>query len=282
MMNGHMTPRELVASAKGLDQTDESWWTSSHTRELSYPDGEHAHLALIEDQSFWFAHRNRCLAHWIDLDRPPSSLLEVGAGNGFATKGLRDAGFPAVALEPSIEGARNALHRGLDPVVCSTLEDAEFPPESIPALGLFDVLEHIEDRDALLGHIRSRLWPKGRLYITVPAMSALWSSEDERAGHFLRYSTDTLREELERHGFEIRSMSYFFSFLIPPVFMFRVMAERLGLRENSEEELARDLSPPQPLARGVMDTLCELEFSWIRAGRFIPMGTSLFASAAPR
>ncbi|MEN0062601.1 MAG: class I SAM-dependent methyltransferase [Myxococcota bacterium] len=277
-----MTPHDLVAAAQGLTQTSDGLWTSSSEVDVSYPEGDHDQLVKVEDRSFWFDHRNRCLAEWVAQHPPAGPVLDVGAGNGFVTRGLAAAGIASVALEPSEAGARNAQARGLDPVIWATLEDAQFPPHSVPAVGLFDVLEHVEDRRALLAHLHSRLQPDGRVYLTVPALRWLWSSEDVRAGHYLRYTGRTLRAELVAGGFRVEAMRRFFSFLVPPVLLARVVAERLGLRQDGPEALANDLAPPHPWVRAAVDLVGAAERRMLGLGLPLPLGTSLFAVATPR
>ena len=55
---------------------------------------------------------------------------------------------------------------------------------------LLDVLEHIENDKEFLILIKKKLKINGRLLITVPAFEKLWSSEDDAAGHFRRYTIE--------------------------------------------------------------------------------------------
>ena len=87
-----------------------------------------------------------------------------------------------------------ARSRGLDPVVCATLEEAGLRPESLDAVGLFDVVEHIRDEVGFLRTVRQTLCHGGRLYLTVPAFRALWSSEDDLVGHHRRYTLGAVAE----------------------------------------------------------------------------------------
>jgi len=57
----------------------------------------------------------------------------------------QDAAYFRELVEPHIDGALIAHRRGLEHVVCGSFDDIGFAPSSIAALGLFDVLEHIED-----------------------------------------------------------------------------------------------------------------------------------------
>lgn len=139
----------------------------------------------VEDESFWFRHRNDCIAALVRRNRPSGPVLDVGGGNGFVTRRLMDEGLDATLLEPGIAGATNAKwRRCLPEVVCATLEDVAFPDTCIPAIGAFDVLEHIEDDRAFIGEVYRVLILGGLYFATVPAHSWLWSAADVHAGHF--------------------------------------------------------------------------------------------------
>lgn len=172
-------PRTLAGN---LDLApDGLWWPRSRSR-VDYPDEGNAFCFQVEDQSFWFQHRNRCILAAVARFPPPGPVFDIGGGNGFVARALTQAGHPAVVVEPGPVGARNAQARGLSPVICSTLDDAGFHPGALPAAGLFDVLEHIEDDRGVLRRLASLVRPGGRLYVTVPAYQWLWSGEDVLGG----------------------------------------------------------------------------------------------------
>ena len=52
-----------------------------------------------------------------------------------------------------MEGAVAASCRGLEQVICAGLEDVDFRSESISRVGMFDVLEHVQDDVGALRHI---------------------------------------------------------------------------------------------------------------------------------
>jgi SAM-dependent methyltransferase len=154
---------------------------------------------------------------------PDGALLDLGGGNGFMTRALDEAGFPAVLVEPVPEGARTAHERGLRPVVCSTIGAAGFPAGSLPAVAMFDVLEHLDDDVAHLRLVRDLLVPGGRLYLTVPKHPGLWSAHDEAAGHQRRYTTKSLLAVVRDGGFEVEHHTSFFAALVVPMAVRRVL-----------------------------------------------------------
>ena len=71
-------------------------------------------------------------------------------------------------------------------------------------------MEHIEDDRSFLKALKAKIGEKGRVYLTVPAYSGLWSQEDGRAGHYRRYSLGQICKLLEESGFRVEYSSYFF------------------------------------------------------------------------
>jgi SAM-dependent methyltransferase len=206
-------------------------WRASRSAPLSYPDDGNAACFRVEDGSFWFSHRNRCITEAVRQWQPPGFILDVGGGNGYVARGLIEAGYETVLLEPGDEGARNARSfRQIPHVICATLDGASFKPASIPAVGLFDVLEHIEDDERFIQTVIQVLRPAGRIYLTVPAHQWLWSITDVEAGHFRRYSTRQLSSRFTAAGFDVLYATYFFEALVAPFYLLRTLPFQLGFR----------------------------------------------------
>lgn len=80
---------------------------------ISYPEGGLSRFVDVEQHSFWFRHRNRCIAAAVSHYPPQGAIVDVGAGTGFVGSGLRDAGFEVIAVEPHLDGALISRRRGL-------------------------------------------------------------------------------------------------------------------------------------------------------------------------
>ena len=249
---------------------------------ISYPEEGHDTCYGVEDASFWFRHRNDCIAALVRRYPPPAgtALLDIGGGNGFVSQRLLQEGHDVALLEPGSAGARNAqLRRGLPNVLCATLEDAGFAAGSFGAAGLFDVIEHVENDRAFLLDVRELLSPGGRLYLSVPCHSWLWSGADAQAGHYRRHTLGTLADLLGK-GFRIEYATYFFAPLVLPQFLLRALPYRLGRgRRNAV------LSPETehgtgdgPLVRA-MERLLRPEVRRIANGRQIRFGASALLAA---
>jgi SAM-dependent methyltransferase len=257
-----------------LELGDDGIWFSKKRSRVSYPSTGNETCYLIEDESFWFRHRNHCILECMRAYPPTGAVFDVGGGNGFVSLGMQNSGYEPVLVEPGLSGAHNAKSRGLADVICSTLEDAGFPARSLPAIGIFDVVEHIDDQRRFLCQLRELLRPGGRIYVTVPAYRWLWSSDDVFSGHFRRYTRASLIREMNRSGFDVEFSSYFFAGLPLPVLFARTLPGRFGLRNVAETHGGAR----EHLMLGGLRTLVDALFAWERkaiANRCsIPFGSS--------
>lgn len=281
-MTGIATTIDLAALCTRTQRADDGIRYADETTRLSYPNTGNEECRQVEDDSFWFAHRNRCIVELVRTFPPGGPIVDIGAGNGFVARGLVDAGYPAIALEPGPEGAANARLRGLEHVVCATVESAGIPSRSMFAAGLFDVVEHIENDVGFLRGIRDRLRTGGRLYATVPAFQALWSSHDRHAGHYRRYSLGRFRSALHRAGFALEYGTYIFRPLPLGVFLFRALPFRLGFdatRPPTAATVSRDHAASSPRTSGLVRRLLASEVRMIRRRRRVGLGGSCLVVA---
>ncbi len=166
-------------------------------------------------------------------------------------------------------------------MVCATLEDAKFRDGSLPAAGLFDVLEHVEDDTAFLRQLHAKLAPGGRLYISVPAYRLLWSVEDDYAGHFRRYRLAELGRVLEAAGFRVDFATYIFSFLPLPIFVMRSLPSRLGIvREYNVRRTEREHLRQSGIGTKLTNWLCNWELVRLRQARKLALGGSCLVAAS--
>jgi SAM-dependent methyltransferase len=267
--------------APNLELGPEGWWNSRKLADVSYPAEGNDLCFSVEDSSFWFGHRNRCILEAIKLFPPPGALFDVGGGNGYVARAIQESGLEVVLVEPGLAGVRNALKRGIRQVIRATLEDAGVLAETLPAVGLFDVIEHIGDDLGFLTGINRLVVPGGRVYITVPAYQWLWSGEDILAGHSRRYTVQTLHRLLENAGYAVEFATYFFGFLPLPILIRRVLPYRLGIapQKFTEDTVRSDHELGHPLVGRILQMLTRRELSKIAALRPLRMGGSCLAVA---
>lgn len=250
---------------------------------VHYPEEGHALCGELEDESFWFRHRNRVILAAVRRFPPPGPLFDVGGGNGHVSLALERAGWQPVLVEPGAEGVRRARERGLSPVVHATLAEAGFRAGSLPAIGMFDVLEHLEDDRAVLADLHGLLAPGGRLYLTVPAYPLLWSADDRHARHQRRYRLGGLRSRCREAGLSVLAATYFFVPLPLPILLLRTLPDRLSLSGPvAAPRSRREHRAATPTIRRVLEAFLAVELRLVERGFALPSGSSCLVVAEKR
>ena len=271
----------LSEIAANLEQGTNGIWSARTVSKVSYPDEGNASCLSIEDTSFWFRHRNNCILGAVKQFPPSTPFFDVGGGNGYVAKALQDTGLEVVVVEPGSIGAQNARHRGVQHVIHASLEDTGFLPGVLPSVGLFDVLEHVEDDGAFIRRICDYLRPGGTVYITVPAFEWLWSQEDVSAGHYRRYTRRSLSRVLKEAGLQVEFATCFFAILPLPILIYRTLPHRLGLYKASPsaDAVQKDHQIRSPLGGRVLNFMLQRELERIKIRRETSFGGSCLAVA---
>ncbi len=252
------------------------WSPLKDAGEVSYPKDGNEVCYQIEDESFWFVARNEMIFELIDMygirDEP---FVDVGGGNGFVSSFLQSKGLDVLLIEPGIDGVKNAQKRGVKSIVHSSFAGSNFKQDSLSNVGAFDVIEHIEDDTRFVMNIAQSMKPGGKLFLTVPALSVLWSSNDVKAGHYRRYSMNDIVNLAEATNFKVLYGSYVFSYLVLPIFFSRAIPSYMGL--INEKNVRKKTLKHHKKSR--FDWLIEKLHAWelgrLRSRVKIPFGSSI-------
>jgi SAM-dependent methyltransferase len=145
---------------------------------------------------------------WIvDLCAPHLSgpVLEMGAGSGTFTEHLAAFG-DVTAVEPDARRATLLADRSGDDPRVTTLAGGVRDLPAAPRFGsavMINVLERIDDDQAVLREILERLEPGGCLCIWAPTYEFLASRFDAELGHVRRYRKRQLEADVRRAGYEV-------------------------------------------------------------------------------
>jgi len=274
---------DIVSLSDALSLGNDGIWYAKKIEEISYPAQGNDNCYAVESGSYWFHHRNQCIVAMVNAFPPADNgiICDIGGGNGFVALGLSQAGYDVILLEPGQSGASNAKQRGLQHVICASSETAQINPGSLAAVGLFDVIEHIEDDKGFLQSICTLLGNEGRLYTTVPAYQFLWSGHDTAAGHYRRYSLAQICTLLESAGFEVEFASYFFRPLPLPILLFRALPFKLGFRTTTPESTKthRDHASSNTALSRFLRRHLRPEISLISRGKSMGFGGSCIVTA---
>ena len=259
----------ILGHARNLFVREQSIGTSS----TAYSDELMKMLDVGATSSWWYETRNQVIWHVMRRYPISGALWDIGSGLGEVSSYLTSVGVECVAVEPNRLGAQVSSEKGVLSIQ-GDLHALELPVSSIEAVGLFDVLEHLDNADKVLSEIYRVLGSEGKLFITVPATKWLWSASDDLAGHHLRYTRKKIRQQLKNAGFEVLSIRYFFFSLVLPILILRAVPYRLGVRS-----LIDDTKLVQKKSGWMSRLITKVEVAL--CGK-IPIGTSLVIVATKK
>ena len=239
----------------------------------------------VEDNSWWFSYKYDVIRYFSNrFFKKNIRTYDIGGGNGYIAGRLTKDGYDMALIEPAYEACVNAKRRGVPCCINGSIEDVDF---AICQCTCLDVLEHVEDDNCFLSSIYDRMPKGGRIILTVPAFMSLWSSEDVKLGHFRRYNRKDLCNQLESNGFRVLYSNYFFSFLYIPIWLIRVLMEKLKISKRSEElsfeENARREANQHKKRNGIVSFVLKcfegIEMLFLRRNIKLPFGSSVIVVA---
>ncbi len=194
--------------------------------DAAYPEGIEYH--------YWNIARNSIIQSVLKKNNLiGKKMLEIGCGRGYVVESLRAHGCDCVGVDRAVVVSKKEyLFFGID------FEELNTPlKESVEVILICDVLEHIPYSEEFLLRIR-RTFPNMKyMLVTVPARQELWSNYDEYYGHMIRYSRPTLSNVLERAGYQVSYMSYFFHLLYFPAYVLTLLKRDRGIVVHSPKGL---------------------------------------------
>ena len=248
-----------------------------------YPERDFELLRSIEDGHFWFESRNLVLEHLVRKfllgDGSAKTFLEIGCGTGFVLRMLAKMENLRVAgAEIHLTGARLAAGRVEGAAEVVQLDALRMTFETaFDAVGVFDVIEHLDEDVEVLRRIGDALKPGGFCFVSVPQHARLWSPQDDMAGHKRRYSRKMLLQRLKEADLETVYITSFCFAVMPLFIVSRLRKQRLS-RAEAEEHLMSEVTL-SPRINRMLKAMLQIDLMCIRSGLSLPWGGSLVAVA---
>ncbi len=233
-------------------------------------------LYRLERGSFWFRSRNALIVWAIErFFASAANVLEVGCGTGFVLAAIEKA-------RPQLHVYGSDLHseglclasRRLQRARLLQMDARAMPyDDEFDLLAAFDVLEHVEEDEAVLNEAHRSVKGRGGLLVTVPQHPFLWSAADDYAYHKRRYTRRELLSKVKRAGFETLFCTSFVSLLTPAL-----LVSRLAARRSDRFDPQGEFRIP-PAANALFESIMSVERALIRRGIRMPFGGSLLLAA---
>lgn len=240
--------------------------------EEDYPPDQYPLLAAVETESFWLKARSRLITwslkkHFQKMD----NFFELGCGTGLVLSNVSSA-FPDLDLSASeIDPAGfDYVSQRIRKVKLMQMDARQIPfKQEFDVIGAFDVIEHIEEDEAVLSQIYSACRSGGGVIITVPQHPWLWSEFDTYARHKRRYVRSELKSKVENAGFQVCYLTSFVSLLLPAMGVARLFKKKKETFDPIAEQKIH------PLMNKVFYGIMTLERMLLKTGLSLPAGGSL-------
>ncbi len=239
--------------------------------------------AKIEEKHWWFLGR-RAILHTLIRRLIPAGqgkvIVDIGCGTGGNIAPLAGS-YSCIGLDTSPDAVHLAEGRfSQAQFVCAANPD-EFTPfiRKADLCLLTDVIEHVPDDFSVLSGVLSAMKPGSHLLITVPADMRLWTEHDISFGHYRRYDRKRLALVWEGLPVTQRLLSYYNTWLFPPVLGIRALN---SLLKRTSGEAGTDFKTPARPINALLTGLFASERNLLlgfldNRGVGFPFGVSLVA-----
>ncbi|MFQ5822869.1 MAG: class I SAM-dependent methyltransferase [bacterium] len=232
----------------------------------------------LQERHWWFVGRRKILLTILDslIDSKPIRILDVGCGTGVMVKYFGQFG-EIWGVDSSKEAVEACRKENLPNVYL----DSQFHmrEEFVDLITCLDVIEHIEDDVGFLKRYVRYLKKDGALILTAPAYKFLWSDHDVVNHHKRRYSKRELVELVLALDFKIQKVTYFNTFLFPPIALIRILhkIKRTFIKVNVDK-----MDSDFEFVHNYLDTILSWVFAserYLLKNHRFPFGVSLLCIA---
>lgn len=131
-------------------------------------------------------------------------ILDFGAGIGTFANEIKKEDYNILCIE--LDDYQRKIIESKDIKTFKTLDEIE--DNSLDFIYSLNVLEHIENDLEILEILKNKLKSNGEIFLYLPAFQILFTSMDEKVGHFRRYNFKMLEELAKRCELKIINKSY--------------------------------------------------------------------------
>jgi SAM-dependent methyltransferase len=226
---------------------------------------------ILGDQiySHWYYRAKRAVLLRELRGRVPAEVLDIGAGSGYFSRILLEAGADrAVCVDSGYPEDRDDVWDGKPVSFRRSIQSCN--ADLVLAM---DVMEHVADETFLMRPYIDLVKPGTRFIVSVPAFQFLWSEHDVFLEHHRRYTLRTLEKAVKACGVKVDWSHYYYAGVFPLA---------AGMRLLERIKSGRDRKPKSQLKRhgtlqnSILSAICSVERPLMRANRLF--GLTAFAA----
>ncbi len=156
-------------------------------------------LPDVPEENYWYR-RHLVVYEWIADRAHGRRVVDLACGEGYGSAVLARTAEAVTGVDANPEAFEHARLRY--PEVTFERNMIELWQGDVDCVVFLQTIEHIQDPDAMLEHVRSLIEPDGVAYVSTPNVLTLAPKGAERSGnpwHVREYKPDEYRALCERH-----------------------------------------------------------------------------------
>jgi 2-polyprenyl-3-methyl-5-hydroxy-6-metoxy-1,4-benzoquinol methylase len=187
-------------------------------------------LPDVPEENYWFR-RHLAVYEWIAARAHGRRIVDLACGEGYGSAVLARTAASVVGVDANpeaFEHARLKYESPDRPHLSFERDMVEMWQGDVDCVVFLQTIEHVQDPDALLEHIRSLIGPGGVAYVSTPNVLTLAPKGAERSGnpwHVREYRPEEFRALCERHFASVDLLGLFHARVLRA---HQVAIERLG------------------------------------------------------
>jgi SAM-dependent methyltransferase len=165
----------------------------SLTGERTLPD--------VPEENYWFQ-RHLAVYEWIGARVHGRRVVDLACGEGYGSGVLGRTAASVIGVDANPEAFEHARAKYTSETVAFERDMVETWAGDVDCVVFLQTIEHVQDPDAVLEHVRRLIGPAGVAYVSTPNVLTLAPKGAERSGnpwHVREYQPDEYRALCRRH-----------------------------------------------------------------------------------
>jgi SAM-dependent methyltransferase len=184
-------------------------------------------LPDVPEENYWFQ-RHLVVYEWIAARAHGRRVVDLACGEGYGSAVLGRTAASVVGVDANPEAFEHARAKYSSGNVGFERDMVETWQGDVDCVVFLQTIEHVQDPDAVLEHVKALIGPGGVAYVSTPNVLTLAPKGEERSGnpwHVREYRPHEYRALCERHFASVDLLGLFHARMLRA---HQVAIERLG------------------------------------------------------
>jgi SAM-dependent methyltransferase len=168
-------------------------------------------LPDVPEENYWYQ-RHLVIYEWIAARAHGRRIVDLACGEGYGSSVLGRTAASVVGVDANPEAFEHARAKYTGATVSFERDMIERWQGDVDCVVFLQTIEHVQDPDAVLEHVRGLIGPSGVAYVSTPNVLTLAPKGAERSGnpwHVREYRPEEYAELCGRHFGSVELLGLF-------------------------------------------------------------------------